>query len=185
MKDHLAVVRGIREVEDSDLRRSVMVTLDLPSMPGATVTYTLWKKERRLTATYRIEKSAVREKESLHLAIPFAREPADVRYGSGDRLHELSEHQLPGSNRDFICVEQDLILRNGTGRSMHLRSAELCLYELGDMVDEEPVNGAKVWKREISGVDPVFAYVLNNYWHTNFKAWQEGTLEFSIECWFE
>lgn len=184
-RDHFAVVREVRELEDSDHRRSVVVTLDLPSMPGTFVTYTLWKKERRLTADLRIQKSAVREKESLHLAIPYARETKDVRYGSGGRLHPLSEHQLPGSNRDFICVEQDLILDDGSGRSMHIRSGELCLYELGDMVDETPVNGAKVWKREVTDVDPLFAYVLNNYWHTNFKAWQEGLLEFRIECWFE
>lgn len=185
LQDQFAVVRRIEEVENSELRRIVAVTMDIPSMPETVVSYTLWKKERRLTADFHIEKLAVREKESLHLAIPFAREPSDVRYGSARRTHRLSDHQLPGSNRDFICVEQDLILGNGSGRAMHVRSEALCLYELGSMVDETPVNGAKVWKREISGVDPVFAYVLNNYWHTNFKAWQEGPLQFRIECWFE
>ena len=47
------------------------------------------------------------------------------------------------------------------------------------MVDERPnPAGIRHWKQEPYAGTTVHAYLLNNYWHTNYKADQEGLLRF-------
>jgi len=49
------------------------------------------------------------------------------------------------------------------------------------MVDEREVNaGTKLWKKENHSSPTVFAYVMNNYWHTNSKADQSGKVTFNF-----
>ena len=51
------------------------------------------------------------------------------------------------------------------------------LVEQGSMLSEvKGKYGVKDWKTRTHSLRPVFSYVLNNYWHTNFKADQEGMI---------
>ena len=53
------------------------------------------------------------------------------------------------------------------------------LVELGTMVDERPSpTGIRNWRQEPYAGTTVHAYLLNNYWHTNYKADQQGLLRF-------
>ena len=47
------------------------------------------------------------------------------------------------------------------------------------MVDERPSpTGIRSWRQEPYAGTTVHAYLLNNYWHTNYKADQQGLLRF-------
>ena len=56
------------------------------------------------------------------------------------------------------------------------------------MVDERKVNPGKgtnpeyykAWKTEAKSSSTIYLYALNNYWHTNFKADQEGPITFDL-----
>ncbi len=47
------------------------------------------------------------------------------------------------------------------------------LIEMGAITAEQP------WMRTIQSSPLLFSYVMNNYWHTNYKADQEGPVNFS------
>ena len=62
-----------------------------------------------------------------------------------------------------------------------INSPAFNLFEIGDLIDETTVNGAKVWRTEPANLNTAYLYVLNNYWHTNYKAYQSGHFDFTVE----
>ena len=55
------------------------------------------------------------------------------------------------------------------------------LFEVGAMMDEQKdVKGYKRWKQTQTSSSLIFLYAMNNYWHTNFKAGQEGKATFDV-----
>jgi alpha-mannosidase len=60
-----------------------------------------------------------------------------------------------------------------------LATPDAPLVEVGSMTDETLNRaGTRSWRRERSPGENVFSYLMNNYWHTNYKADQEGSFTF-------
>jgi hypothetical protein len=127
---------------------------------------------------YSIDKKAIREKEALHVCLPFALENPTLSYGE-ETLLKYPDDQLPGSNKEFICVPERFILEDKTLR-INIFTPDCNLIEIGQPINEQQKAGAKVWSRETQDVSKLYLYVFNNYWHTNYKADQSGHLEFSF-----
>ena len=174
---------GIREISDTKDQKIVEISGELTGCSGYTVTYTLQKNTGLLTAKYRLNKKMERNKESLHIAFPFSYTQPELEYGSPQNRLRYPQDQLAGSNKEFICVEKELTLRTG-GIKAVLASPLFALWEVGGLIDETRVNGAKVWKRDQQPVSTLYLYVLNNYWHTNYKADQAGIIEFTVSLQF-
>lgn len=123
-----------------------------------------------------LDKLAVRGKESAHVAFPFNVPGGVMRADQGEAFVEIERDQLPGSCRDFIGV-QSAIDVSGPSRGITLISLDTPLIELGAMTDEQ-LNGrhARSWREHVAPGTTLYAYLLNNYWHTNYKADQQGPL---------
>jgi alpha-mannosidase len=109
---------------------------------------------------------------------------ARKRFNTGwGGIFEPGMNQLAGSNQDYYSVNHWCdVSDQESGISLYTREA--CLVELGSMVDERAGKyGVKSWKTEPDTGNTIFSYAMNNYWHTNFKADQEGvtTLHYAIE----
>jgi hypothetical protein len=134
-----------------------------------------------------IHKKAVRHKESLHLAFPFNIPNATVRIGISDTCVTPENGRIPGSNNDFFCAQRWIDLSNDS-MGVTIVCPQGALWEVGDMVDERkavPGKGTnpeyyKAWKTEAKSSSTIYIYALNNYWHTNFKADQEGPITYDI-----
>lgn len=122
-----------------------------------------------------IDKKSVREKESVHFGFPFnnslMKTSLDAGYGT---MHYLDD-QLPGSNVDFLYGRRWLDVANSE-RGIQWMFVEAPLVEPGSMIDErKTVNQShKEWKTKGEPTSTWFSYVMNNYWHTNYKADQDG-----------
>jgi hypothetical protein len=83
--------------------------------------------------------------------------------------------QLPGSNMDYLCSRRWLDVSEAD-RGVQWVFLEAPLVEPENMIDErKTINQAhKEWKTEGKPTATWFSYVMNNYWHTNYKADQEG-----------
>lgn len=174
----------VQTIMDAKNAKSVRVVTSLGSMSAISIIYLLNRNKKELLISYHIDKKVERNKESMHIALPFNFETSDISYGASDSLISLLHDQLPGSNREFICTEDKLVLISDSLR-VTIESPMVNLFEVGGIINEQQVNGAKVWKRELGSLDELFLYVFNNYWHTNYKAYQDGTLDFGLRLTFE
>jgi len=129
-----------------------------------------------------LDKELVREKESVHLAFPFNLEGAVVRADEGEALVAIEADQLPGSCKDFIGVHAAIDVSTADA-GVALASIDAPLIEIGAITDERPVDGGpRAWRTRAAPGPSLYAYLLNNYWHTNYKADQSGpmTCRFAI-----
>jgi hypothetical protein len=137
---------------------------------------------------YTVPVTASRDKHSYHLRLPFGDIPnATVRIGIGDTCVTPESGRIPGSNNDFFCAQRWIDVSNDS-MGVTIVCPQGAIWEVGEMVDERKVNPGKgtnpeyykAWKTEAKSSSTIYLYALNNYWHTNFKADQEGPVVFDI-----
>lgn len=179
-----AVVVGKPKINNSATTTTVTVNVALPSMKNFKISYTLSKETGKLTCKYSFDKTIEKDKESLHIAMPFNFNQPKIKYGIDDYMVTFQQDQLPGSNFEFVCVPEKLVLESAN-LSASISSPTLALYEIGKIVDENKTNGAKQWNNYKPETATVFLYVFNNYWHTNYKAYQDGHFEFEVDLSFQ
>jgi hypothetical protein len=128
--------------------------------------------------TVEIDKIAVRDKESGHLAFPLNVPGGVIRVDLGEALVEAERGQLPGSCRDFIGAHSVVDVSNADG-GVSIATLDAPLLQLGAITDERPINrGTRYWRERTAAGTTVYAYLFNNYWHTNYKAYQQGPLRY-------
>jgi alpha-mannosidase len=124
---------------------------------------------KRLDLNYEIDKDETTAKEAVYIAFPFALE---VEKGGlwleyPDAITEPLKDQHSSACRDWYSVQRWLAASDGTA-TVVLSPLDTPLVTLGGMT-------GSTWPRQLSLKRAhVFAYVMNNYWHTNYKAEQGG-----------
>ena len=127
-----------------------------------------------------INKQPIREKESVHIAFPFTLKDVITRIGISDTFITPEHGQLSAGNRDYYSVQRWIDVSDST-RGVTISSPQCALWEVGNLIDERRVNrGEKLWRKENKSSATIFAYAMNNYWHTNYKADQEGIAQFDF-----
>jgi hypothetical protein len=121
-----------------------------------------------------LDKEKVRDKESVHVAFPFRVPGGTVRVDTGWAFVRPEADQLPGACRDFFCAQGSVDVSN-EDYGVTWTPLDAPLVEIGAMTDESlREGGVRAWKRTIEPSPLLFSYAMNNYWHTNYKADQEG-----------
>lgn len=119
-----------------------------------------------------IDKKGVREKEGVHLAFPFAIPSGQLRYDVADSIVRPEVDQLAGACKNFFSVESWVDVSN-PDYGVTWSSKNAPLIEIGAITAEQP------WIKTINPSSSFYSYVMNNYWHTNYKADQEGPVIFN------
>ena len=142
----------------------------LEGFPSITSIVTLYDELPWVDIENRILKTATREKEALYIAFPFAfiKPTVDVEVPLGRMTVERD--QQPGSCRDWYCHTHWVWLREGSDGVLW-SGPDTPLFTLNDLF-----RGA--WRRAIAPDGTLFAYAMNNYWHTNYAASQGGSVTF-------
>ncbi|RAJ08260.1 glycosyl hydrolase family 38 [Chitinophaga skermanii] len=139
---------------------------------------TMVANDDKVTIENMLEKSPTTTKEAMYFSFPFVQTMNKVTTDAGYGTLRYLEDQLPGSNRDFISTRRWLDA-SGEKRGVQLMMIEPFMMSPG-MVDERLVINQqhKEWKTTAAPTAQWFSYVMNNYWHTNYKASQEGNSVF-------
>jgi hypothetical protein len=133
---------------------------------SAVSTVTLYDECPWVDIENRLIKIPTLEKEALYAAFPFAltRPTVEVEVPLGRMTVE--QDQQPGSCRDWYCHAHWVWLHEAAdGVLWSAPDTPLCT--LNDIFRGE-------WRRRIEPDGTLFAYILNNYWPTNYAASQHG-----------
>ena len=142
----------------------------LEGFPTLTSVVTLYDELPWVDIENRIVKTATLAKEALYIAFPFAflKPAVDVEVPLGRMAVE--KDQQPGSCRDWYCHAHWVWLHEGNDGVLW-SGPDTPLFTLNDLF-----RGA--WRRTIVPDGTLFAYAMNNYWHTNYAASQGGPATF-------
>jgi hypothetical protein len=161
----------VRVKESGPLLGSYLVEADAPGCASYEAEIRLVSGSSRIEIIDRIDKRAVREKEGVHIAFPFNFPGARIRYDVANAFVEPEENQLRGSCKNFFSVQGCADISGGE-YGLTWVTPDAPLVELGSITAESP------WLRTIKPAPRIYSYVMNNYWHTNYKADQSGPVEF-------
>jgi hypothetical protein len=141
--------------------------------PKITLRVRLYHGLKRLDLRYELDKEETTAKEAVYIAFPFAFE---VEKGGlwleyPDAITEPLKDQHASACRDWFSVQRWLAASDGDAIVV-LSPLDSPLVTLGGLT-------ASTWPRRLSlSRAHVFAYIMNNYWHTNYKASQGGPFVF-------
>ncbi len=133
-----------------------------------------------------VDKTKVREKESVHFAFPVEMPDGQMRLDVGTGMIRPEKDQLPGANKDYMSMQRWVDVSDDQ-QGITMITNELPLIEVGELVNEMPYASSnsfggtsveKNWKEHSSLSNTFFSYVMNNYWYTNYSAAQEGPATF-------
>ncbi|HTR98113.1 MAG TPA: hypothetical protein VML00_00105, partial [Bacteroidota bacterium] len=123
-------------------------------------------------------KSEVRTPESVHIAFPFRIIDGETRIDNTFSILRPDSDQLPGSCRDFFCADRWVDVSNDN-EGVLMAVPDAPLIETGTMTDERLNSaGVRSWRERAEAGSRIYSYVMNNYWHTNYKADQGGLAVF-------
>jgi alpha-mannosidase len=169
----------IRAGETGPLVASLVVESGAPGTKGLAREYVIGDGSARVEIRNRIDKLPVRDKESVHIGFPLSVPGGTARVDLGWAEVRPEVDQIPGACRDFICVRDSVDVSNEDFGIVWV-SPDAPLAEIGAMTDETPGRGgARRWKKTLEPSQTIYSYAMNNYWHTNYKADQEGPVELS------
>ena len=136
-----------------------------------TVEWTLPDRDRRVEVSFTWRKPERRDKEAAYVPFPLTLGDAAVLSDSQLGWVEWGADDLPGACKEWLPLQTSVLVR-GDGCDVLLCSPDVPLFCVGDVV-----RGRWPVEQEQRG-GRILSYVLNNYWHTNYRASQGGELRF-------
>ncbi len=139
--------------------------------PNLITEVTVWNDLARVDIVNRFTKKETNDKEAVYFAFPFSASQPTFRYQCPVGIVNANRDMLPGACLDWFSVQQFVEIES-TDNAIVWASPD------APLVCFQDINRGR-WLRELPmKTGHLYAYVMNNYWHTNYKARQGGTTEF-------
>ncbi len=137
-----------------------------------------FKDLKKMEIINTIDKKKVYEKENLRFAFPFAIENPQTRIDLAWSVIKPEVDQLTGANKNYF-TEQRWIDISNEKHGITMAAIDAPFIELGEMNGESwAANSKNKWEENAKSSAKIFSWVMNNSWHTNYKAEQEGVATF-------
>ena len=126
-----------------------------------------------------IDKKAVRTVEGVHIGFGFNVPDASVRINIPWGVIQPEKDQLAGACKNWFCVERWVDISNDK-RGVTWTTLEAPLLEVGGLTANLPGSqpNPKAYLSKIAPSPTIYSWVMNNHWHTNYRADQEGETVF-------
>ena len=129
----------------------------------------------RVELTDLVDKQAVRSVEGVHLGFSFNVPDPVVHINSPGTIGEPEKDQLPGACKNWFSIERWVDISDST-LGVTWSTADAPLMELGGLTANLPRSqpDPEVYLKTIKPSSRIYSWVMNNHWHTNYRADQEG-----------
>jgi alpha-mannosidase len=140
---------------------------------GVELEIRLYKNVKKIEFKYMAHKLILADPEALYIAFPFSLPGSRIVFETiGATLTQGG--QLPGSSSDWNAAQNFVAVRGKTGQIV-IVSNEVPLWQFSDF------NVGKFERFPKQGKTWLYSWVMNNYWTTNFRAFQEGGFSWSYQ----
>ena len=173
--------------EAGPLVASLLIESDAPGCDQLSREVRLIDGLDRVDIINRVHKKAVREKEGVHFGFGFAVPDAQVRLDVGWAVIRPNEDQIPASCRNWFSVQRFVDVSNAD-YGVTLATLDAPMVEIGQITgrligsSSEPTeflfSNPKDWMDRALESPTIYSFVMNNHWGTNYRADQEGLVEF-------
>ena len=122
-----------------------------------------------------VDKLPVRAKEGVHFGFGFAVPNGTVRLDVGWAVVRPELDQIPASCKNWFSVQRWLDISNDRF-GVTWASVDAPLVELGGLTANllGSQTDYRVWIQHLAPTQTIYSWVMNNHWHTNYRADQEG-----------
>jgi alpha-mannosidase len=118
-------------------------------------------------------------KESVQFAFPFAIENGQIHIDTPLAVMRPEIDQLPGSCKNWLPVGRWIDVANAE-YGVTCATLDAPLAEIGSL--SATMLGSQthpeIWRRHIEPTQKFYSWVMNNHWGTNYRAYQDGLIEF-------
>jgi alpha-mannosidase len=118
-------------------------------------------------------------KESMQFAFPFAIENGQIHIDIPLAVMRPEIDQLPGSCKNWLPVGRWIDVAN-TEYGVTWATLDAPLVEIGSL--SATMLGSQthpeIWRKHIEPTQKFYSWVMNNHWGTNYRAYQDGLIEF-------
>jgi hypothetical protein len=166
---------SLRRVRLGELGERMIVETSGTQTPSLACEITVWNDLPRVDVMNRLTKTETYDKEAIYFAFPFAAANPTFRYECPAGIVNANTDMLPGACLDWFSVQHFVEIESGD-------AAIAWATPDAPLVCFQDINRGK-WLRKLPMKNGhLYAYVMNNYWHTNYKAGQGGehVFRFSI-----
>jgi alpha-mannosidase len=166
--------------ENGTVLKSLLVTADALGANKLESEIRLIDGIDRIEVINMIDKKAIRSKEAVHFAFPFTVDRPQVRYNIPWGTVEAEADQLIHSNRNWYTMQRWVDISNAD-YGVTLSSLDAPLFEIGSITTGGLLGGLRhspLWMKYTNQSAHIYSWVMNNLWHTNFRADQEGPATF-------
>jgi alpha-mannosidase len=118
-------------------------------------------------------------KESIQFAFPFKVPEGQIRVNAPLATMRPEADQLPGSCKNWVPVGRWIDVSNEQF-GVTLVSLDAPLVEIGEISANllGSQRNPAAWRTHILPAQRFYSWVMNNHWGTNYRAYQEGAVEF-------
>jgi len=118
-------------------------------------------------------------KESVQFAFPFAIENGQIHVDVPLAVMRPEIDQLPGSCKNWLPVGRWIDVANAE-YGVTCVTLDAPLVEIGSL--SATMLGSQthpeIWRKHIEPTQKFYSWVINNHWGTNYRAYQDGLIEF-------
>ena len=167
-------LKDVRILDHGPVFTKVELVFDLEGTYYSSVIIKMYNKLPKIEFSYHIAKTLSEDIESVFMPLALNLPDAEVSIQNGGVAMRPGIDQLPGTNMEYYLADEGLIYRT-KDQTILVNTFDTPLLYMGAM-ESHPILLCD--NREENNKRPVYSWIMNNTWETNFKMDLSGFSEF-------